>query len=312
MRGLSALLLATLAVAPAAARAGVVVGEGVPFTEGELSAALAARAATAPDVLVEVPPGPASSHRGSAAADVLVTTPAGAWTISLGDARGPSAARLVALHLIDTSDGGSAVAPPPALAPRTPARRRVAAAPLETPPTDDGADASSAAGARPSVRRIAFAAGIARGTDDDDLLAATWSCEVTVARGHWVGGAALSLQVTGPSEDRRAGEPITMSMGQLRALIGVRQGSFELVGGPHAGLLFVDEIPGSRVRMMTGLGGAVRVRQPLRPRGWSLQIAAGADGYRHRVMVDASGTPLASSARVAFLFNIGLSGELGR
>lgn len=324
MRGLSALLFAALAAAaPAAARAGVVVGEGVPFTEGELSAALAARDDGAPDeILVEVPPGPASSGRGPGAADrgpaadrgtaaaaVLVTTPSGTWTIALGDARGPSAARLVALHLIDASDGATPVAPPPALAPS-----RVAAAPLETPPTDDLDDPPAVAAVAPSkpVRRITFAAGIGRGTGDVDLPAATWSAELTVAKGRWVGGGAFWLQVAGPSEPRDVGERVMTAMGQLRALFGVRQGSFELVGGPHAGMMFFDEVPGSRARMMVGVGGAARYRIPLRPRGWSLQLSAGADGYRHRVVVEASGTPLASSPRVAYLFNVGLSGVLGR
>ena len=94
------------------AAADVAVGEGVPFTAGELDAALAPRG-------IELHAG---TIRMVAPTTVEVTTANGRDHVELGGAHGPAAARLVALHLVDAAE----IDAPPAIPPR--AARRIAVA----------------------------------------------------------------------------------------------------------------------------------------------------------------------------------------
>src|SRR5690606_23984918 len=80
---LLALGLLAHAAGAAPAQAGVVVGEGVPFTAEELADAIEARSGEpVGDVQVERSPG----------ADVRVITPDGTWDVAVGEAHGPVAA----------------------------------------------------------------------------------------------------------------------------------------------------------------------------------------------------------------------------
>src|SRR5690606_16370879 len=112
---LLALGLLAHAAGAAPAQAGVVVGEGVPFTAEELADAIEARSGEpVGDVQVERSPG----------ADVRVFTAEGAWDVAGGEAHGRVAPRFVALHAIDRQGLGALALPP---------RGRVALAPSRTP-----------------------------------------------------------------------------------------------------------------------------------------------------------------------------------
>src|SRR5215213_9571089 len=84
--------IALVTVTPAAAD--VVVGADVPFSTPELTAALSVRGMAPREVAVRLVTPTA----------VELRTPVGNQRVELGAARGPAAARLVALHLAETGD----------------------------------------------------------------------------------------------------------------------------------------------------------------------------------------------------------------
>lgn len=110
-----------LAAAPA--RAGVVVQVGVPFTAAQLEAAIAARGG-AGDGGLEVEVSRPSPER------LALVMPAGRWEIEIGAASGETAARVVALHVIELAAGAAAAAAAaPAAVSAAPATPTAGAAP---------------------------------------------------------------------------------------------------------------------------------------------------------------------------------------
>ena len=145
MRAGCALLLLAIA---SPARAGVVVGAGVPFTADELSYALAARRPAAVATAFEV--------RLVAPARLQVVSDGGRWDVEVGDAQGAAAARLVALNVLGAAEG---VEEPVAARPAT--RRRPV--------------------------RVTAVAGAGRGVGKDDLPAVTAALEAATGRRWWLG-----------------------------------------------------------------------------------------------------------------------------
>ncbi len=94
MRAACALLLIAIA---APARAGVVVGAGVPFSADELEWALAARTRDEARFVVDV--------QAIAPDRLRVVSPSGRWDVDVGASRGPAAARLVALNVLGDDVG---------------------------------------------------------------------------------------------------------------------------------------------------------------------------------------------------------------
>jgi hypothetical protein len=286
VRGPSSLVLAMMvAAAPAAARAEVVVGEGVPFTAAELEDALAARTDGAAPLDVQV--------SADSAEQLRLTTPGGTWEVAVGGARGPSAARLVALFVIEPA-AAPAIAPP-------------SGAPETFAPIAVGRGVT--VDAPRSVSRtwwVTFGTGAARGAQSDDLVAVAASLELATARGPWLAAVEISLQASQPS-DAGAGEPVRTTLTQVRAAGGVRVGSVELLAGPIAGTIFLDNVPSRRSATMLGVGTAARWRHVLGDGRWSLQGGVGVDGYRHRIVVSADDQRIASTPRVALSAIAGLS-----
>lgn len=148
MRAPCALLLIAVTTP---AQAGVVVGEGVPFSAEDLERALAARTRDVAALAIDVQ---------AVAPDRLrVVGPNGRWDVELGEARGRAAARLVALNVLG-GDGGDIAAP-------------------------------ARPGSRPARElALTVSGGASRGVGADDLAATVLAVDVTTG-GRWRIGAGL-------------------------------------------------------------------------------------------------------------------------
>ena len=100
-------VVVTLLLLSTTARAGVQVGPGVPFEAAELDRSLIARGVR--DEVVVDSDGPGA---------VRVATRVGTFRVLIGDRRGASAARIVALHLVAVA---LPAAPPPTVRRPSPA-----------------------------------------------------------------------------------------------------------------------------------------------------------------------------------------------
>lgn len=235
---------------PGIARAEVEVGDGVPFTASELESALLTRG-------VE----PALTVRAVSGSTIEVRTPATAERIDLGGARGPAAARLVAVYLAE--------APEPALATvevRAPARR-----------------------SRPVWLRVAAIAG--RGAASDDLALIGPEAGVRTGRGRWQLGAELAW-LHGQAAD--PGAAVRANLGLARIAIGAQVGAVELTAGPTLGRYGV----GARRGWMRGghVDAAVRV---VGGATWRVRVGARAELLDPRVEVRLDGRAFTATPRLA-------------
>lgn len=275
MRGLLPLVLAAVAV-PAAARAEVVVDDGVPFTAAELSDALAARAGDVPPPDVRVTTGEDEYVR--------IATPLGTWEVPVGGARGASAARIVALHLVAID--GFVVIPPPG----------ASAAEVGFAPSFEGLPRHR----RGSVR---FRAGAVGGVQEDDLTASVLAVELATTRRGIVLASEVAFHITEPSGGVGS---VRTTFAQLRYTAGLRRGPFELVAGPFAGMAFVrmkEERPDA---FMFGLGTSARFRYSLGG-NWTGEVALGLDAHRHRIVLRSGGEPVAATPRIALMTTFGVT-----
>jgi hypothetical protein len=199
------------------------------------------------------------------------------WDVAVGGARGPVAARLVALHVVERA---------PSMVP--------------------AAAVDAARG--PATFAVTARIGVARGVQADDLAATVAGLEIAAA-GRWWWSAGVEWQ-RGVTRDPDPGAPVASSLWIGRAQAGVTLGRVELGAGPLAGRLHVDT-GASADAWLVGVGAAARARWPVGG-GWSITASAGADAYRHRVEVRFGAQTVATTPRVAFSGGIGLSRELGR
>jgi hypothetical protein len=275
--------LCLLAVAPA--RAGVVVQPGVPFTAAALEAAIAARGGPGGgEVEVEVSrPSPGR---------LALVTPGGTWEIEIGEASGETAARVVALHVIE-------------LGPAMPAGYAAPAAVAEAPAAEVRASAPPRAGHR--YRLAALGVG-ARGVRAGDFTSVGGAIELTRA-GRWIAGCGIGWQ-HGLTIDREPGAPIGASLIRARGVGGVALGPVELVAGAFAGRLAVDTGVDGRTRVIerwvTGLAAEGRVAARVSA-AWSIVLAAGAELFRDRIEVRFGDTRIGATPRAALGGGIGLA-----
>lgn len=277
MRALGALLVIAVAGAVPAgpAHAGVVVGDGVPFSARELERALAARTPAAAALALDV--------RASGPGRLVVVGAGAQWHVEIGGARGSLAARLVALNVLDS--GRVELPVEPAATP----------APVRAP------------------RRLTVTVhgGARRGTAAHDLTATVTGAEldVDVRARVWLGGA-LELH-----EDlaRAPAGAATVDGGAalVRVLAGVRLGALDLGAGPLAGRVHVDHGDERSRGWQLGVAAVARAQLPLSAR-WALVAALGVDGYRHRIEVRDDGDTLAATPRAAVTATVGVRWQSGR
>ncbi len=269
MRAPCAFLLIAVATP---AQAGVVVGEGVPFSAEDLERALAARTRDGAALAIDV--------QAIAPDRLRVIGPGGRWDVELGEARGRAAARLVALNVLGGDGGaGGDVAAPARAASR---------------PTRDLA--------------LTVSGGASRGVGADDLAATVLAVDVTTG-GRWRIGAGLEWRAAIEATPTGA-DPVDGQTWLARALIGRTIGRAELTAGPLVGRLRVDSTVGAAA-WLAGATVAVRTSWTIAP-GWAVVVGAGGDGYRHRIEVRRAGQVVATTPRVALAATVGLRWELGR
>jgi hypothetical protein len=259
------------------ARADVDVRPGVPFTAPQLEAAIAARVgAGRGDVDIEV---------SSLGPDRLtLVTPDGTWEIEIGTAGSDTAARVVALYVIELARSSQVVAPADA--------------------TTIATEVPASAGARPTYR-LAVLGVVARGPRTDDLTMMGGAIELTGANERLVAGGGISWQ-HGLTIDSELGDPISAELVRARVVGGVALGPLELVAGGFAGRIIVDGGPGVLGRWSTGLAAEARAALAVSP-GWAVEIAAGAELFRDRIEVRFGDDRIGATPRMTLGGRIGLA-----
>lgn len=222
MRVPCALLLLAIATP---AQAGVVVGEGVPFSAEDLERALAARTRDVAALAIDV--------QAIAPDRLRVVGPNGRWDVELGEARGRAAARLVALNVLG-DDGGDVDIVAPARPAARPAR----------------------------ALALTVGGGASRGVGAADLAATVLAVEVTTG-GRWRIGAGLDWRAAIEATPTGA-EPVDGHTWLARALIGRAFGRAEVVAGPLVGRLRVDSTVGATA-WQSGAAVAVRAGWAIAP-----------------------------------------------
>jgi hypothetical protein len=264
-----AVAVLTLISVAAPARAEVAVAPGVPFTASELVAALALRGAMVDQVVV----------RAVSPTAVELRTPAGGQRVELGVARGPAAARLVALQLTLSS-----------------------ALPVPVPAPAGATDRASIPRAPDWTFDLTVGGG--RGASASDFALAAIRADAIATLGPWRWGAGLGwLHGLAPALDGPTST--TADLAALRAEVGIAAGRLGVLAGPA--------LVGYRVAGASGVafgaGGELRVQLPGGVR-WHTTACAQFDVFFHRILVERDGRPVASTPRVALtaLFGIAWGG----
>lgn len=263
----SALGVLTLVTGIAVARADVAVESGVPFSAADLTAALVLRGAPVADIVV----------RSLSPTVVELGTPLGRLQVDLGAARGPTAARLVALQLVPMSLELS-LAPPSALppAPRT------------------GEDHGWMFG---------LTAGGGRGIEGTDLGVVAVRGDAMWASGSWrFGGSVGWLHEIRGADQGMPG--VTADFAAIRAVGGVAVGPFELVAGPE---LAPYHMAGTPSGVTVGAGGSVRVLLLQSQNRGQAFATADLELFAHRLVVESGGVELAATPRAMVTVAVGLA-----
>jgi len=265
----------------ASARADVVVHPGVPFTAAQLEAAIAVRSeagARRPDLEVSsVRPGRL----------ILVVAPGRSWEIEIGPASGATAARVVALYVIEL---GVDVVIRDAPADAAPLRTTAVRAPVPAK--------------APDHYRLALLGMGSRGMNAGDFAWAGGAIELTHT-GPWIAGGGFAWQ-HGLTIERAAGLPISAELIRARLVSGVAIGPLELVAGGFAGRLFVNSGSDVLGRWSTGLVGEARAALPVSST-WAIEIATDAELFRERIEVRVGTDPIGATPRTALGARIGLA-----
>jgi hypothetical protein len=251
-------LLLTLAVAsPASAQ--VEVGLGVPFSASDLEVALATRGGVIDVTVTALTP-----------STVEVVTATTSVRIDLGGTRGPAAARLLAMQLLEVS--------PPGLAAEVPAR--VERATAVTPRRAGDPALLVAIGGGRGVRGVDMTMTRVR------LEATTTAAGFRVGAGAgWVHGLADAVDPT---------QPVGADLAIVGPLIGRELGALQLVAGPIGGRYRVTGASG----WLWGVTATARVRVA-RTGGWHVWVGADAELLDPRVVVRFDGREVAATPRAA-------------
>lgn len=248
--------------------AGVAVEGDVPFTARELVAALELRGAAADTVAVRM----------VSPTSVDVRTSIGNQRVDLGTARGPSAARLVALQV-------APLGPEPA----TSTAPMVVDTRVATPIRDPG-------------WRLGLTTGGGHGSAALDFALVALRADATRGRGAWRWGASLGwLHGLARTPDRT--DPATADLGIARAAAGIANDEVELMLGPE---LVAYRVTAASPGVTAGAGGSIRLRLAGGSH-WQAIASADVDGFLHRVVITRSGVPFAGTPRVAFTAALGVA-----
>jgi hypothetical protein len=279
-----------LLAVPPPARAGVVVQAGVPFTAAQLEAAITARGGFEEgglDVAVSRP----SPER------LVLVMPAGRWEIEIGTASGETAARVVALYVIELASGAGAESS------AVPATADVAPEPAAATAVSAAAVRALAAPPRGHRYRLAALGVGSRGVRAGDFTSVGGAIELTRA-GRWIVGGGIAWQ-RGLTIDLEAGAPIGADLVRARAMGGVALGPVELTAGGFAGRVRVDGGTGSIGGWALGLAAEARGVKRVSA-AWSIVVAASTELFRDRIEVRFGAMRLGATPRVALGGAIGL------
>jgi hypothetical protein len=262
-------VVVTLLLVSSTVRAGVQVGPGVPFEAAELDRSLIARGVR--DEVVVDSDGPGA---------LRVATRAGTFRVLVGDRRGASAARIVALHLV-------AVALPAA------------------PPPTVQRPAPVVAAAR-TRWAMATTTGVGRGAEPADPVLGRLGLALRARRGPWrwsTGVAWLHGGAQRESGARFAGSDLVLAYGS----VGLGTEQAEVAVGPLLGGYRVDA--GTASGWTSGLTAGGRVAL-VRAGRWRVLGNVDVDILQRRVVARVDGAPFAATPRVAASAGVALEWEL--
>jgi hypothetical protein len=276
-----ALCLAIAVATAGVAHAEVTVEPGVPFTASELASALALRGAAATDVVVAmVSPTAAELH-----------TAVGGQRIELGAARGPAAARLVALQLAMLQLATRGISPEAA----------GAATAVAEAPADADWTLGLGAGGGHGAAAVDFALIALRADALHSRGSLRYGASVTWLHGLARSPDASALAAAGIAMPA-APDVATADLGIARAAVGLGNRWLSMVAGPElVGYRVSRASPG----MTAGIGGGVRARLVGAAR-WQAIAGADIDAFRHRVIVARDAIEFAATPRVALTALVGL------
>jgi len=282
-------LAATLAASVVEARADatplVTIEEPVPFSREELEASIAARwppaapGSPTPPLII----GPASP------AGIVVRMGSKADLVPVGDRRGSSAARVVALVVTDLMS--QEIAPPqgPLLAPRRPGPE---------PRPEPG----------PLALRLTVVGGLSKGSGDEEPYGFAVDADATLS----VRPVVLGLMLGGGwIPRRRAGRPDEVAFADAvgRLVIGWRRDPFEILAGPFVSpYTLTGAVEHTGVLFGAGVIGRLAPRLTRRLR---LVVSFRADGHTNRTHVSWNTGGGFATPRWDATFGAGLAWDLG-
>jgi hypothetical protein len=276
VRGLIVLGLLLCAGAARATEIDVSLDGPVPFTEEELRDAVGMRLLE-DDLHDRL----AISVRAGPKGAVLVYRDGQLRSIDLGQRVGASAARLVALEIVDL-----------VLAPAEPA-------PLPAPPDV-------------SQNRLVLSVfgGLGKGSDDRDPLGGCVGVDVTGRFGRRLRLALAAAWFPPATRDPGEFSETTVQLGILRASAGVGLGPVDVLGGPVLAVYHAATQVNDGNTILAGVGVGVRARFPIF-REFSAYAGADLDVFFNRLEIsDVFGGDSFQSPPVAFTASLGLSYEL--
>jgi hypothetical protein len=269
----------------------------LPFTAQELDEVVAARVATgggpdAPVVLV----GPAPD------AGIEVRLDDRVVIVAVGDERGITAARLVAIAIADLVGRTSDAVKVDVEASAPPAQRPALAAPDAAAPAAPPVTSGST--------QIGAALQMGRGVGEAEPAMFGVGADVLLAQGWLVFGAGAGAA---RAPTRRAGRPdeVTLTAATARVWLGARVAAVDLLVGPLAAPYQIEGTF-SHTGALFGAGALVRYHRPIGAR-MQLTAALRADAFANRVRVTVGDLPPSLvTPRLALALDIGLAWELGR
>ncbi len=282
------------------------LGPELPFTEAELRSALELRL---PDA--RALEGRVVSIR-SAGAEVVVELGSRRAALAVGGARGPDAARLVALALLDLlsdeppppsapqqSDGPPE--PPPAPLPEAvrPAVTRAAA----EPPPGSRRPVDRGAFERSSFMRLVVAPSL--GVPIDALE--PWTAALSIGLGHVMEPALLEVDVEGWFAPAAPSGSFHSGWFALRARVqaGLRFAPIELLLGPAIVPVWVLGGDGYH-DVLFAIGGCARASLRFTPSLVGF-VSIGADVFPHRIELQADGESVIATPRIAPFVGVGFA-----
>jgi hypothetical protein len=219
---------------------------------------------------------------------VELRTPEGSQQVELGTARGPTAARLVALYLVETGSAIDLPAPAGGVS-----AMGVSAMGIAT------VEARS-----PSSWHLDIASGIGHGAASIDLTMLSLHGEAIWRRGTLRWGGSLGW-LHGLAKAADPTQPISADLGVVRAVAGLGVGRIEIIAGPE---LVAYRVGTTGSKLGFGAGGGVRA-WIARIGRWRVIAGCDVDVFNRRVVAALDGVQFAATPRVAISAMLGLRWE---